>query len=191
MKCAVLSPPSPRTCQAFVAVPLRVPNPRRRVCLQHRSPVWSQPRSSWRRTCSAPALCWHRNRLKVGRQPLFAPSPGNGKRSVALLHKHAADFSQSIYVNVSLIIQSVSWACQRGAFATHITKYDHTHVTTSDGARWDVTEILSSHPLSCLPPTFLLAFSPPTHFSSVCCFYETKHACEEKSSSWHPSLYIW
>lgn len=58
-----------RICLVSVAVPLQVPNPRRLVCLQHRSPVWSQPRSSSRHTCNALAQFSLTNRLKVSSTP--------------------------------------------------------------------------------------------------------------------------
>lgn len=58
-----------RICLVSVAVPLQVPNPRRLVCLQHRSPVWSQPRSSSRHTCSALAQYSLTSRLKVSSPP--------------------------------------------------------------------------------------------------------------------------
>lgn len=54
-----------RICLVCVAVPLLVPNPRRLVCPLHRSPVWSQPRSSSRHTCSALAQFSLTNKLKV------------------------------------------------------------------------------------------------------------------------------
>lgn len=58
-----------RTCLVSVAVPLQVPNPRHLVCLQLRSPVWSQPHSSSRHTCSALAQCLLTSRLKVSSPP--------------------------------------------------------------------------------------------------------------------------
>lgn len=54
-----------RTCLVSVAVPLQVPNPRHLVCLQHRSPVWSQQHSSSKHTCSALAQYSHTSKHKV------------------------------------------------------------------------------------------------------------------------------
>lgn len=54
-----------RICLVSAAVPLQVPNPRLLVCLQLRSPVWSQQHSSSRHTCSALAWCSHTSRPKV------------------------------------------------------------------------------------------------------------------------------
>ena len=58
-----------RTCLVSAAVPLQVPNPRHLVCHQLRSPVWSQPHSSSRHTCSALAQCLLTSRLKVSSPP--------------------------------------------------------------------------------------------------------------------------
>lgn len=62
----VYSPPYVcRICPVSAAAPLQVPNPRQLVCLQLRSPVWSQPRSSSRLTCSALAQYSLTSRPKV------------------------------------------------------------------------------------------------------------------------------
>lgn len=58
-----------RTCLVSVAVLLQVPNPRRLVCLQHRSPVWLQLHSSSRHTCSVLAQYSLTSRLKVSSSP--------------------------------------------------------------------------------------------------------------------------
>ncbi len=196
-----------RICLVSVAVPLQVPNPRRLVCLQHRSRVWSQPRSSSRHTCSALAQCSLTNRLKVSSPPNLTLFTFTYTCTVILATSayRAHAFAPLVYVNLlqwvihlnfCWILPKLCELSRRGGMwdvkliANKNILRDY-HVTTSDGARWNVTEILSSHPLSLL---FLQLYFPalfPIHSSSVCRFYETKHACEEKPSSWHSSLYFW
>ncbi len=194
-----------RICLVSAAVPLQVPNPRHLVCLQHRSPVWSQPRSSWRLTCSALAQYSLTNRLKVSLTPHTTLSEFTFTCTCAVIRSYCAHTALTVspLVSINLLQRHIHLKfckklCRLGRQVVcemwnwfQVKLMRDYHVTTSDGARWNVTEILSSHPLSLLflqlsfPAFFLI------HSSSVRCFYETKHACEEKSSSWHPSLYFW
>lgn len=158
-----------RICLVSAAVPLQVPNPRRLVSLQHRSPVWSQPRSSSRHTCSALAQFSLTNRLKVSSTPHLTLSTFTYTHWSCI---HSSHIHPLVYQNLLqwVIDLNFCWNLQKSCTSLagrvvsemwnwlQIKILKDNHVTTSDGARWNVTEILSSHPLSSLPTTFLSGF---------------------------------
>lgn len=153
-----------------VAVPLQVPNPRRPVFLQHRSPVWSLPRSSSRHTCSALAQCSLTSRLKV------SSTPDSTLNALKAPYMCAVFLGTTVYTALTLaplvcvnLLQWVihlnfCWILQKlsrrggmwDVIANQISKVSH-HTIWWGKMERDWNTLLSSS-VSSLPTTFLSGF---------------------------------